>query len=75
MTTLEVPVQSLSMFDGYLRIANEHFAITLHGAHPTLATMLRELLDASVPTTAHVVISKAGRVELVGVEGSSQVRA
>jgi hypothetical protein len=75
MSTLEVPVQSLSTFDGDLRIGNDHFAITLHEVPPALATMLRELLEARVPTTAHVSISRDGVVALVGVEGSSQVRA
>lgn len=75
MTTLEIPVTGLGIFGGNLRISNDHVALTVHEARPALAAMLRELVDARVPTTAHVDISRDGVVTLVGVEASAEVCA
>lgn len=75
MTTLDIPVTSFCLFGGNFRISNDHVALTVHEARPALAAMLRELVDARVPTTAHVEISRDGVVTLVGVEASAEACA
>lgn len=77
MTTdsIPFPVTHLSAFGGLPRIANDCVELTLHDCAPGSLAMLRELVEAELPATAHVTISLAGEVRLVGVQASDSVSA
>jgi hypothetical protein len=69
------PVTHLSTFNGLPRISNDCVELTLHTCVAGSVELMRELLDAELPVTAHVEISMSGETRLLSVQASDSVDA
>lgn len=69
------PVTFVSSYADCPRIGNECLEISLHDFRTSCVALLRELVEAGVPATAHVEFTAAGRVRLISVQASDSVDA
>lgn len=69
------PVTFVSSYADCPRIGNDCLELSLHDFRTSCVELLRELVEAGVPATAHVEFTAAGRVRLLSVQASDSVDA